>query len=41
VTHQVLDESVPLATGYPWWPIASSVTAVPVREDLGVLAPAR
>lgn len=40
VSHVVLDEELPLATGYPWWPLASSVTAVAVREDLGVLAPA-
>jgi hypothetical protein len=37
--HLVLDEEVPLATGYPWWPVASSVTALTVREDLGILAP--
>ena len=40
VSHVTLDEELPLATGYPWWPIASSVTAVAVREDLGILAPA-
>jgi hypothetical protein len=34
-----LDEELPLASGYPWWPIASSVTSVAVREDLGILAP--
>lgn len=40
VSHLVLDEKQPLATGYPWWPVASSVTALSVREDLGILAPA-
>jgi hypothetical protein len=40
VSHVALDDAVPLATGYPWWPVASSVTAVTVREDLGILAPA-
>ncbi len=39
VSHVALDDSVPLATGYPWWPVASSVTALTVREDLGILAP--
>ena len=39
VSHVALDDSVPLATGYPWWPLASSVTALTVREDLGILAP--
>jgi hypothetical protein len=38
-SHLVLDEEVPLATGYPWWPVASSVTALTVREDLRILAP--
>jgi hypothetical protein len=40
VSHVTLDEELPLATGYPWWPVASSVTALTVREDLGILAPA-
>ena len=40
VSHVALDDAVPLATGYPWWPVASSVTALTVREDLGILAPA-
>ncbi len=40
VSHVCLDDAVPLATGYPWWPVASSVTALTVREDLGILAPA-
>jgi hypothetical protein len=40
VSHTALDDAVPLATGYPWWPVASSVTALTVREDLGILAPA-
>ncbi len=39
VSHVALDARLPLATGYPWWPVASSVTAVSVREDLGILAP--
>lgn len=39
LSHLVLDDSVPLATGYSWWPIVSAVSAVPVREDVGVLAP--
>ena len=39
ISHLVLDPEVPLATGYPWWPVASSVAAVGVREDLGILAP--
>ncbi len=39
VSHVALDADLPLATGYPWWPAASSVTAVAVREDLGILAP--
>ena len=39
ISHLVLDPDIPLATGYPWWPVASSVTAVVVREDLGILAP--
>ena len=39
VSHAALDATVPLATGYSWWPIASSVTAVAIREDLGILAP--
>ncbi|MCJ7710270.1 MAG: DUF5719 family protein, partial [Chloroflexi bacterium] len=39
LSHLVLDPTVPLATGYPWWPVVSSVTAVEVRADLGVLAP--
>ena len=39
VSHVALDDAVPLATGYPWWPVASSVTALTVREDLGILAP--
>ena len=39
VTHLVVDPQLPLATGYPWWPLASSVLEVQVREDLGVLAP--
>ncbi len=38
-SHLVLDDELPLATGYPWWPVASSVTALTVREDLGILAP--
>jgi hypothetical protein len=40
VSHVCLDDAVPLATGYPWWPVASSVTALTVREDLSILAPA-
>jgi hypothetical protein len=40
VSHTALDDAVPLVTGYPWWPVASSVTALTVREDLGILAPA-
>jgi hypothetical protein len=40
VSHVTLDDELPLATGYPWWPVASSVTALTVREDLGILAPA-
>ena len=39
VSHAALDAKIPLATGYSWWPIASSVTAVGIREDLGILAP--
>ena len=39
VSHAALDATIPLATGYSWWPIASSVTAVGIREDLGILAP--
>ncbi len=40
ISHLTLDESVPLATGYPWWPVVSAVQAVAVGEDLGILAPA-
>jgi len=40
VTHVTLDAELPLATGYPWWPVTSSVRSVAVREDIGVLAPA-
>jgi hypothetical protein len=40
VSHLVLDPDRPAATGYSWWPTASAVRAVPVREDLGILAPA-
>ncbi len=40
ISHLTLDETVPLATGYPWWPVVSAVESVPVREDLGILAPA-
>ncbi len=39
ISHLTLDEDVPLATGYPWWPVASVVEAVDVREDVGILAP--
>jgi hypothetical protein len=40
VSHVALADGVPLVTGYPWWPVASSVIALSVREDLGILAPA-
>ncbi|MGB7983372.1 MAG: DUF5719 family protein [Candidatus Nanopelagicales bacterium] len=39
ISHLTLDEAIPLATGYPWWPVLSTVAAVGVREDLGILAP--
>jgi hypothetical protein len=38
-SHLVLDEDVPLATGYPWWPVPSVVASQSVREDLSILAP--
>jgi hypothetical protein len=37
VSHLVLDPDRPLLTGYSWWPVVSSVQAVPVRENMGVL----
>jgi hypothetical protein len=40
VSHLALAPDRPAATGYAWWPTASAVRAVPVREDVGVLAPA-
>lgn len=39
VTHLGLAAEVPLATGYSWWPVVSSVVSVDVREDVGILAP--
>jgi hypothetical protein len=38
VSHLSLASRTPLATGYSWWPVASAVAEVPVREDVGVLA---
>lgn len=35
VSHVTLDPTIPLATGYPWWPVASYVEALPVRPDVG------
>jgi hypothetical protein len=40
VSHLALDPDRPAATGYAWWPTVSAVRAVPVREDVGILAPA-
>lgn len=37
VSHTTLDEDVPLATGYQWWPATSTVRALPVRADIGTL----
>lgn len=35
VSHLTLDPTIPLATGYSWWPVASYVEALPVRADVG------
>ncbi len=41
VTHVAVDPDRVLATGYPWWPVVSRVRSVLVKEDIGILAPAR
>ncbi len=37
VSHVSVDEDVPLATGYQWWPTESFVLTQPVRPDIGTL----
>jgi hypothetical protein len=39
VSSVTSDPQVPLLTGSAWWPTRSAVPAVPVREDVGTLAP--
>lgn len=39
LTHLTRAEEGPAATGYSWWPTLSAVPGLPVREDVGTLAP--
>jgi hypothetical protein len=39
VSHVTVDPERPAATGFSWWPTASAVAILPVREDIGVLVP--
>ncbi|MCU0300731.1 MAG: DUF5719 family protein [Candidatus Nanopelagicales bacterium] len=39
VSHVTRREDPAWQTGYAWWPTLSAVPAIPVREDVGTLAP--